>query len=233
MKELTTVALFGEIPYNYRKHSEEGKRMNELTNEKLMTTREVAEGIGCAINTIRENAKKCLPNKVFENGKTTYWTKAEVTVLIDFMKSNNNRSDLPSCQTVRQVTTDLTPALKIKQAMQMMQEAYEEELQIIKAKAQELETKNNLLMFTNKTYTMTEIAKELGLTSAMELNRILAEKKIQYKSNGTWVSYANYADKGYFETKQDIINGITVYNRHVTQKGRLFILSLFANTKYE
>lgn len=31
MKELTTVALFGEIPYNYRKYSEEVKRMNDVT----------------------------------------------------------------------------------------------------------------------------------------------------------------------------------------------------------
>lgn len=51
----------------------------------------------------------------------------------------------------------------------------------------EAERKNAILMHVNKTYTITEIAKELGLKSAMQLNRILAEKKIQYQVNGTWL----------------------------------------------
>ncbi len=49
----------------------------------------------------------------------------------------------------------------------------------------EAERKNAILMHVNKTYTITEIAKELGLKSAIQLNRILAEKKIQYQVNGT------------------------------------------------
>lgn len=50
----------------------------------------------------------------------------------------------------------------------------------------EAKRKNAILMHVNKTYTITEIAKELGLKSAMQLNRILAEKKIQYQViNGT------------------------------------------------
>jgi len=42
-------------------------------------------------------------------------------------------------------------------------------------------------MHVNKTYTITEIAKELRLKSAIELNKLLSEKGIQFKSNGTWV----------------------------------------------
>lgn len=53
----------------------------------------------------------------------------------------------------------------------------------------EAERKNAILMHVNKTYTITEIAKELGLKSAIQLNRILAEKKIQYQVNGTWVMF--------------------------------------------
>mgnify|MGYP002491031583 FL=1 len=60
----------------------------------------------------------------------------------------------------------------------------------------EAERKNAILMHVNKTYTITEIAKELGLKSAMQLNRILAEKKIQYQVNGTWLMYSNYSDCG-------------------------------------
>lgn len=90
------------------------------------------------------------------------------------------------------------------------------------------EQKNAILTHVNKTYTMTEIAKELNLKSAIKLNNILAEKKIQYKVNGTWVFYSKYSDLGYEEIKQEVLdNGKVVYHRKITQLGREFILGLF------
>jgi len=90
------------------------------------------------------------------------------------------------------------------------------------------EKKNAILMHVNKTYTMTEIAKELGLKSAIELNKRLAEKKIQYKVNETWVMYSQYSDLGYEEIKQEVLDtGKVVYHRRITQMGREFILNLF------
>lgn len=92
----------------------------------------------------------------------------------------------------------------------------------------EAERKNAILMHVNKTYTVTEIAKELGLRSATQLNRILAEKKIQYQVNGTWVMYSRYSDRGYEEIKQEVLDsGRVIYHRRITQMGREFILSLF------
>lgn len=78
------------------------------------------------------------------------------------------------------------------------------------------EKKNAILMHVNKTYTMTEIAKELGLKSAIELNKLLAEKKIQYKVNETWVMYSQYSDLGYEEIKQEVLdNGKVIYHRRI------------------
>lgn len=92
----------------------------------------------------------------------------------------------------------------------------------------EAEKTNAILMHVNKTYTMTEIAKEIGLKSANELNKILAEKKIQYKSNGTWVMYSDYSDLGYESIKQETLDsGRVIYYRRITQLGRKFILGLF------
>lgn len=92
----------------------------------------------------------------------------------------------------------------------------------------EAERKNAILMHVNKTYTVTEIAKELGVRSATQLNRILAEKKIQYQVNGTWVMYSRYSDQGYEEIKQEVLDsGRVIYHRRITQMGREFILSLF------
>lgn len=92
----------------------------------------------------------------------------------------------------------------------------------------EAEKTNAILMHVNKTYNMTEIAKEIGLKSANELNKILAEKKIQYKSNGTWVMYSDYSDLGYESIKQETLDsGRVIYHRRITQLGRKFILGLF------
>ena len=94
----------------------------------------------------------------------------------------------------------------------------------------EAERRNAILMHVNKTYTVTEIAKELGLKSAIQLNKILAEKKIQYQVNGTWVMYSRYSDLGYEEIKQEVLDsGRVIYHRRITQMGREFILKLFSD----
>jgi prophage antirepressor-like protein len=90
------------------------------------------------------------------------------------------------------------------------------------------ESKNAILMHVNKTYTMTEIAKELNLKSAIELNNKLSDMKIQFKTNKTWVLYSKYSNLGYEEIKQEILdNGRVVYHRKITQIGRDFIINLF------
>ena len=83
-------------------------------------------------------------------------------------------------------------------------------------------------MHVNKTYTMTEIAKELNLKSAIELNNKLSDMKVQFKTNKTWVLYSKYSNLGYEEIKQEILdNGRVVYHRKITQTGRDFIINLF------
>ena len=93
----------------------------------------------------------------------------------------------------------------------------------------EAERRNAILTHVNKTYTMTEIAKELNMKSATQLNKLLAEKKIQYHVNGTWVMYSKYSDLGYEEIKQEVLDsGRVIYHRRITQMGRAFILELLS-----
>ena len=102
------------------------------------------------------------------------------------------------------------------------------ELKEERQKRIDLEKKNAILMHVNKTYTMTEIAKELNMKSAIELNQKLSKMKIQFQSNGTWVMYSRYSDLGYENIKQEVLdNGRVVYHRKITQSGRDFILNLF------
>ncbi len=105
-------------------------------------------------------------------------------------------------------------------------------LQELKAERQArlaAERTNAILMHVNKTYTTTEIAKELGFRSAAAFNRELAEKRIQYKQNNTWVLYSDYANLGYVDIKQEVLdNGKVIYHRRWTQRGREFLLNTYA-----
>lgn len=90
------------------------------------------------------------------------------------------------------------------------------------------EKTNNILMHVNKTYTATEIAKELGFKSAQEFNKDLSVRKIQFKQNNTWVLYSDYASRGYVEIKQEVMDsGRVIYHRRWTQLGREFLLRLY------
>ena len=128
-------------------------RKNQLSESgsapKTMTTKEIAEQLTVDTKTIRENAKKCIPNKVFENGKQTYFTKEEVTILLDYMRTHkgNNRTDLylEGTGAIATATTELTPALKLKKTLELAQEAYEEEFERIKAEKLQLQQQNENL----------------------------------------------------------------------------------------
>ncbi|MGN2336842.1 phage antirepressor [Clostridium cagae] len=93
----------------------------------------------------------------------------------------------------------------------------------------EAEKQRNKLIHQTKLYTTSEIAKESGLRSATQLNNLLAEKKVQYKQNKTWLLYSKYAECGYVSIKQDVLdNGHIIYDRKWTGSGRDFILNLLS-----
>ena len=75
-----------------------------------------------------------------------------------------------------------------------------------------------------------QIARDYGM-SGREMNKILAEKNVQYKQGNQWLLYKKYHDKGY--TSSETVN-ITrtdgtpdvIMRTKWTQKGRLFIYEL-------
>ena len=75
--------------------------------------------------------------------------------------------------------------------------------------------------------TVTAIAKDYGM-SAIELNKILHDLKIQYKQSGQWFLYEKYQRCGYTHSKtteyirRDGSVGSNL-NTEWTQKGRLFL----------
>ena len=149
------------------------------------------------------------------------------------------RSDKPDAKKFRKwVTSEILPSIRkhgiyaTEDVVKMSLENPDYMIELLTKYKEEreerlkLERTNNILMHVNKTYTMTEIAKELGFKSAAELNKKLSDMHIQYKVNGTWVMYSDYSNLGYEEIKQEVLDsGRVVYHRKITQTGREFILN--------
>lgn len=112
----------------------------------------------------------------------------------------------------------------IKRAEQWIKE--QKEKQLIEEQKKLIEEKHDNLVHSPKTYTTTEIAKELGFTSATTLNKDLELKKIQYKVNGTWVLNAKFSENDFINIKQsELEGGRIIYNRRWTGKGRDWLVN--------
>lgn len=198
--------------------------MNKFSKEKTMTVKEVANVYGCAENTILNSIRELFP-EIIRNGKITYLNEIQVTAIKLKLDKHHNLSS--TCELPK---TDLEKELIINQAMLFQQE------KVNKLKAENLTLNSTVKMLVHdfeKVYTTREIAKELNLKSAQKLNKILVEKRIQYKQNKTWLLYSNYSDKGYNSIKEHILdNGKITYDRLWTGKGRQFILELLSYKTY-
>ncbi|WP_443863215.1 phage regulatory protein/antirepressor Ant [Fusobacterium ulcerans] len=81
------------------------------------------------------------------------------------------------------------------------------------------------------------IAKDFGIKSAQEFNKLLHEWGIQYNQSGVWLLYSKYSDKGYTQTKtqnypkSDGSQGVKLHT-YWTQKGRLFLYELLKSKGY-
>jgi len=199
------------------------ENMKELTNnEKLMTTKEVADVLGVSTRVISKHANRL---GITKNGIKTFYNQEQITMIKQAIEKSG-RNDLEHVCKVSNISTDYEMMQKLNDCTVWLKSKIEQ----LGKQLQEEQRKNAILMHVSKTYTITEIAKEIGMKSAIELNIWLADKKIQYKVNDTWVPYSEYANLGYFEIKQEVLeNGHVIYNRRVTQEGRAFILELSKN----
>ena len=191
--------------------------------EDDLTVREVIDNLG------RKQSKK------FVNESGLY------SLIFGAAKQGNNPEIKEKAKRFKRwVTSEVLPSIR-KHGAYMTDEVLERSIQdpdymiglltALKEERQkrlEAEKTVNILMHVNKTYTATEIAKELGFKSARQLNKDLERRKIQYNQNGTWVLFSQYADKGYVEIKQEVLdNGKVIYHRRFTQRGREFLLKLY------
>lgn len=209
-----------------------------FNEEKVVSVKELANELKVSDQTIRNTAKRLFsdPSKVLlrvvNGGTSMFFTYEQATAIKLKLRERNNLKDN---SVVTQIGNDLEffALVKKRDEEQKLLDAYRDRrIAELTAENTELKTTNNLLMHTQKTYTASEIAKELGLSSAQKLNEQLKKLGVQYKRNGTWLPTAKYAESDFYEIKQEVLeSGIVVYNSRITQKGREFILKLHTDKK--
>lgn len=217
-------------------------RMLEINNEPWFVGNDVAIILGykkprnAVSNHIDEEDKKVAPIQGTLGGsqETTMINESGMYSLILSSKLSNAK------KFKRWVTNEVLPSIRkhgaymtddtIEKALndpdfliQLATKLKEEKELRIKA-----ENERKRLIHQGKLYTATEIAKELGFTSAKKLNSDLKDKKIQYMSNGTWVLTSKYSDRNLTSIKQhELENGKIIYDRKWTGLGRDFLLELY------
>ncbi|UVX34169.1 MAG: antirepressor protein KilAC domain [Bacteriophage sp.] len=226
-------------------------KIREENGQRLVSARELHEGLGIGQDFtswikrmigfgFEENIDFTLTK--FSEGKTT---KHEYAITLDMAKhiamvqrsekGMQFRNYFIQCEKQLQEISVKDSYLiddPIERAKAWIKE--QEEKQQLLLEKQNLEYTNNILTHTNKTYTTTEIAKELNLNSARELNRRLCKDKIQFMQNGTYVLYSDYANKGYTSIKQTVLDDDRIiYNTRWTDLGREFILKKYSQVGFE
>ena len=83
------------------------------------------------------------------------------------------------------------------------------------------------ILQSNATMTVTQIAQDYGM-SAVKLNKLLEDMRIQHKMRGQWILYGQFLQGGYVHSRAvDIVrsNGQhdVKYNTEWTTKGRIFL----------
>lgn len=210
--------------------------MNELisgmeSTGRTMNVKDLAYVLDVGESTVKravEKLRSVLGEVMINNQGGYLFTEEQATLIKREIQGHHNLASrqIDNVSTMAEENNLINQAIAIlnRRAME-----FEEKARIEKARADRFEATNKLLMHSMRLYTVTEIAKELGYSSAEKLNKILEEKGIQYKVNGTWVPSAKFSGLGYFEIKQEVHdNGFVYYDRKVTQEGREFILKLLA-----
>ncbi|HDR6218481.1 phage antirepressor [Bacillus cereus] len=123
-------------------------------------------------------------------------------------------------------------ASQLKQEQQARQIAQQKNLMLTQQIAENASkiTYLDQILQSQDTVTVSQVAADYGL-SAMKLNKILNDERVQYKVNNQWLLYSKHQNKGYTKSKTvDVVHTdgsrSVKMNTRWTQKGRLFIHEL-------
>ena len=137
----------------------------QKTDAKVMTVKEVASALGVSTDTIKNCIRRILPNKM-QNGKTTFLTESDVTLISKELKSNckvTEQLTYEAASQVKNTTTDLEILENYKKAnadfVALLERKYEEE----KQKREIAEKSLNRIADGKGCFSMNQAAKALKL----------------------------------------------------------------------
>lgn len=213
--------------------------MNELTTEKTMTIKEVAEALGVSYDTINNCIKRIMPNKL-KHGKTTYLNEFEVSEISKELKNNSAvlaHQTVEVTSTVKNTTTDLeilnnamVALADLKRLYDRKEAEYKATIETQKMKIAEDAPKVDFYDRVTESPDCIDIGQCAKILNIKNIGRnklfeILRQKKILNEHNQP---YQKYVDCGYFriiETSFNLPDGTQKINLKtvVFQKGVDFI----------
>ncbi|UBH07880.1 Rha family transcriptional regulator [Macrococcus armenti] len=124
--------------------------------------------------------------------------------------------------TYKEALLQLVEQVEVNEKLQLENSVQKQQIGELKPKA----TYYDLVLQNKTLLSVTKIAKDYGM-SAVKLNKLLHELKVQYKQGDIWLLYAKYQDKGYTQTSTHVIDDEkSKISTKWTQAGRLFIYDL-------
>lgn len=160
------------------------------------------------------------------------WTNDQIKSLLTTGVATINDDD----ETIANAMLILQKRLEAsKQRLQMLEGQNQIQKEQIKELAPKAEYTDSVLQSLS-TYTMTQVAKDLGFSSVAKFTFTLKSKGIMFKQSGQWLLTSKYAGNDYTKTRTfhytdstgiDRTNMITVW----TEKGREFLHSLMKGGK--
>ena len=167
---------------------------------------------------VNESGLYCLilSSKMPSARKFRHWITAEV------LPSLRKHSAYFTAETLHKTMSDPRELAKLLTTLadeQDKRRKLEEENAFLSVKAKYYDR----ILQSKNSVPLTQIAKDYGM-SAIAFNKMLHDYGIQYPIRGSWVLYAEYADKNYTQSKTyQIGDDKAVMHTSWTQKGRLFL----------
>jgi phage antirepressor YoqD-like protein len=210
-------ALAGGITILFYSRYEMGKEIELFANamSRAMTVKQVAEALGVADRTIRDNVAKLFPG-LARDGVTTYLDEEQVTAIKQAIEKSG-RNDLANVRQVASATTELEIAKMTAKVIGYW-----------KARAEELENKAladapkiecfEALMRSDKTMSITDCSKHFGLHPKKHVLPYLRERGYLTLSN---LPTQAAIDQGYLSLRETKAGNGKVYPQAVVEDCQL------------
>lgn len=200
--------------------------------------------------------RKILPTELVKvvNGGKNYGTWMHEDVALEFARWLSPKFAIWCNDRIKELLTSGVATVSddddiIAQAMNVLQRRLDEKTQRLQLAESQLQEQNHQIqtltpmadytrevLQSTSTFTLTEVAKDLGMRSVAQLTSFLHQQHIFYRQSDRWLPTANYSARGFFSTRtakffhNDGSIG-TSLSTVVTEKGRLFIRKLYQQQK--